>query len=892
MDIEEKITRKSFFDSATFLSKLLFGWSLKFFATGFWRELNLNDYSKCSAKDEAKYLFEKLNQQWKRELKYAKEKNKKPSILKSILRTYEVELLFLTLMHIIDETIALCHPLLIGIIVRYFSPAKSEITTSYEEARNAGIRVALRVKSALSALVFQKILKLSKSATGQTNIGLVLNLISNDLNKIDDVAWTLFFIIVAPFELVAVHVILWQYMGISCLAALAIIIVYSFTQWFLAKLLNKFRSEVKQMKNSYAVRMVNFVTAELATKILVFFTLLVHLLLGNQLNAEITFVTLALFNVIRYPVTFHAPNGIGYLAETLVTLRRIQELLLLEERQDDLKEINFAALPKGSIHFFKYCGKWTRKLDRINLKNITMQVEPGELVIIAGPVGSGKTCLLMAILNEIEKISGKTRILVTHQLQYINKADKIMILKDGECLAYGTPQQLQKAGIDFLALIGSEKEESEKVELTMIAIDEIYEKNEAHNVETIPLSARMSLVAHIESKEEYSTKGSIKFKVYLDYFKAGTNHFMFIVTIGFVLFSQFLYNYMDYWLASWMDYTQSASLDRKEINLTLSSQEANNRDFFVYDDQMKNITFYAIAMLVLLLTYALRIATNVLICLKASINLHNRIFSRLLRASIAFFDNNPTGRILNRFTGDMGFLDQKIPMSLLDINLTVGVVIGSTIVSCLVDPYLIIVATFLLAISLPLRRIYLRTVSNVKRNEAITRSPIFTEISTTFDGLTCIRAFKYEHKFEEQFHRFLNDNNACKFLWYALSRSFGFILDWFTIIFFTSITTMLLIFPENIKGGTAGLILSSAIILINEFQFCIRIISEFETQMVSVERVLEYGEIPSEAPLKIVEKKPPANWPKNGCIVFNHVYLTYPHTMNRVLHDLCFTIDA
>ena len=49
------------------------------------------------------------------------------------------------------------------------------------------------------------------------------------------------------------------------------------------------------------------------------------------------------------------------------------------------------------------------------------------------------------------------------------------------------------------------------------------------------------------------------------------------------------------------------------------------------------------------------------VCLKAAETLHNRMVSSLLQASVLFFDTNPAGRILNRFSKDIGAIDDLLP---------------------------------------------------------------------------------------------------------------------------------------------------------------------------------------------------------------------------------------
>jgi len=62
--------------------------------------------------------------------------------------------------------------------------------------------------------------------------------------------------------------------------------------------------------------------------------------------------------------------------------------------------------------------------------------------------------------------------------------------------------------------------------------------------------------------------------------------------------------------------------------------------------------------------------------MRASVRLHNSIFTRLLRAPVAFFDTNPAGRILNRFAKDLGVIDEKIPFVGYDFSVVSSVALG------------------------------------------------------------------------------------------------------------------------------------------------------------------------------------------------------------------------
>lgn len=139
----------------------------------------------------------------------------------------------------------------------------------------------------------------------------------------------------------------------------------------------------------------------------------------------------------------------------------------------------------------------------------------------------------------------------------------------------------------------------------------------------------------------------------------------------------------------------------------------------------------------------------------------------------------------------------------------------------------------------------------------------------------------------------MKDSVACRFLVICSSRIIGLILDGFANCYISAICIMLISVPKDtIPGGQAGLILSSSLMLIGMFQYGVRLTAEFETQMVSAERVLEYGKLESEAPLRIVNKIQDDKWPQTGSIEFKSIYLRYSKNMPAVLSDINFVVDG
>lgn len=62
--------------------------------------------------------------------------------------------------------------------------------------------------------------------------------------------------------------------------------------------------------------------------------------------------------------------------------------------------------------------------------------------------------------------------------------------------------------------------------------------------------------------------------------------------------------------------------------------------------------------------------------------------------------------------------------------------------------------------------------------------------------------------------------------------------------------------------------------------------------MISVERVLEYNNLKSEASLSVPKHKPPKDWPQRGEVLFQDVELKYGSSDVPVLKNINFRINA
>lgn len=95
------------------------------------------------------------------------------------------------------------------------------------------------------------------------------------------------------------------------------------------------------------------------------------------------------------------------------------------------------------------------------------------------------------------------------------------------------------------------------------------------------------------------------------------------------------------------------------------------------------------------------------------------------------------------------------------------------------------------------------------------------------------------------------------------------------------------------QSGNVGLAILNSINLIGMCQWGMRQTAELENQMTSVERIVEYADLPPEPPLESDEKNaPPKDWPRAGNIAFKSLSLRYVENGGRTLRDLTFNIEA
>ncbi|CAG2110663.1 unnamed protein product, partial [Medioppia subpectinata] len=259
-------------------------------------------------------------------------------------------------------------------------------------------------------------------------------------------------------------------------------------------------------------------------------------------------------------------------------------------------------------------------------------------------------------------------------------------------------------------------------------------------------------------------------------------------------------------------------------------------------------------------------------CLRASKHLHNIMLDRIIKAPILFFDTTPIGRILNRFSRDMDSVDSS------NDNITNFKNI------CRLFSYYISNTANIDGNSSP---IYIRSSRQLKRIESTTRSPIYSHFSETVSGSTSIRAYGVSDQFIQESNRRVDENHMCyypTYQWFAIRLE----LLGNCIVFLTIVFTVYNRF--KLSPGIAGLAISYSLNITRSLKLLMNSTSNLETNIVSVERCLEYTKTPIESEWYNEATKPSPDWPERGEIKFSEYSTRYREGLDLVLKKITLEV--
>ncbi|XP_023316090.1 multidrug resistance-associated protein 4 isoform X1 [Trichogramma pretiosum] len=523
-----------------------------------------------------------------------------------------------------------------------------------------------------------------------------------------------------------------------------------------------------------------------------------------------------------------------------------------------------------------------------------------------------------------ELLKFKTVVLVTHQFQHLEKVDQIVVLDSGSIKAVGTLAELQDKGINLIQMMQSSnsgdfdesKESSSKPARTKSTTIEPEKET------VVTANGKVAEKQHRQQQqtEEKKVEGSISATTYLAYFMSSRNIPLVVMVFVASLAHQLAASGGDYFLAIWVNKEEeyaSSNGSLTDYNNNNNASGGIDRDWYI--GVYGGITCATIVLCLLqswtFFEMSMRIANN----------LHANMFSSVISTTIEFFSANPLGRIMNRFSKDMSIVDMEVSRAMIDVIQNAIHILAAFVVVTSVNFYLIVPAALCFCCFYTFSLFFIKTSRSVKRLEGLTRSPVYGHISDSIRGLTTIRALRAQSVLVDEFDDHQDLHSAAWFIFFSGSRGLGMYLDVFCSCFLTCVLFTLLAFDARTLAGDVGLAITQCMMLLNTLQWGVRQFAELENQMTSVERVLEYSKLPSEAEsldgynssakkrngtttttalseigaeettalteIKL-QTKVPTDWPSRGQIEFKNVTLRYEKRGATILKGLDFTIEG
>ncbi|XP_076749193.1 putative multidrug resistance-associated protein lethal(2)03659 [Xylocopa sonorina] len=472
-------------------------------------------------------------------------------------------------------------------------------------------------------------------------------------------------------------------------------------------------------------------------------------------------------------------------------------------------------------------------------------------------------------------LKGKTRILVTHQIQYLKAADEILLMNNGSIQARGTFEELQNMNLNLMKIFeGIQGRRESKMEIKAERRQTILElkKEEEAAMDQNPAEV-------VEAR----IRGKISSSVFAAYWKASKSVFLLLLVTILFIASQAMASSSDYLLAFWVN-----------TEVTSWMINVNGTKDFEWIGPLSRygiIYLYSGLSMGVVFVYVIQTFTFYEVCMRASKNLHAQMFRSIVRTIMYFYNTNPAGRILNRFSKDIDIIDKKLPITIFDVSTMLLNVMGTVVIVATVSLWLLIPTFILMLLFYVMRVVYMSTSRPVKRMEGIARSPVFDHVGATLQGLTTIRAFKAEKIVTADFDNHQDFHTSTWFIFFSTSRAFGLYLETTCVIYTAFITIGFVVFDELAVAGDIGLVITQICAISVILQWGMRQTAELENQVTSIERILEYSCLEEEPYLdSIPEKMPAPNWPRKGLVEFKNAKLRYGPKSPYVLKGISLVI--
>ena len=220
------------------------------------------------------------------------------------------------------------------------------------------------------------------------------------------------------------------------------------------------------------------------------------------------------------------------------------------------------------------------------------------------------------------------------------------------------------------------------------------------------------------------------------------------------------------------------------VVLNIATYLGFQRVFTFYDanvNKADNI-FIAAGVLYLsnLILYFLEIYLIYYFTLVTNSDIHAKMTRALVRAPIPYFDSVPAGRIINRFSTDVGIMDVGFPFGLVDSLEGPTIYLGIMISIIIDSPWTAIPVVFLTLVIFYIVFQFKEVINWIRKCELESRSPVFSFFTNTMAGILQVKTYRKKPYFLEHMSKLINNYSKYFVSYMAVTRGMAFFMNMIT----------------------------------------------------------------------------------------------------------------
>uniref|UniRef100_A0A8C5WVV7 ABC-type glutathione-S-conjugate transporter n=1 Tax=Laticauda laticaudata TaxID=8630 RepID=A0A8C5WVV7_LATLA len=455
------------------------------------------------------------------------------------------------------------------------------------------------------------------------------------------------------------------------------------------------------------------------------------------------------------------------------------------------------------------------------------------------------------ILGPNGLLKEKTRILVTNTIHILPMVDNIIVMVNGEISEMGSWQELIRKQGAFADFLRSQNPEEKEERLDIISdkwLSSLFLKTSSDGAPTTS-EGKPSLV---------------KISAYLTYLRTAGSFFWVYIVLLFACQQVFSFC-RGYWLSLWAnDPISNGTQPHTQLRMGI---------FFLLGVTQAIGKFGSVA--------AVFLAGVV-----ASRKLFQHLLLDVLQSPMTFFEQTPSGNLLNRFFKEMDAIDSIIPDKLKSLLGFLFNLLEIYIVIMVATPVVLVAILPLSALYVAFQVFFVTTSCQLKRLEAGSRSPIYSNISETFEGSSLIRAFRTQQRFIVQNDVNVDENHKVSFPSVVADRWLATNIEILgnSIVLFAALLAVA--YKPHLSPGMVGFSISWALQITGVLNWLVRASAEIDNHIMSVERVRDYSQTPKEAPWSLENHLQGVSWPTEGAIEFRGYSLRYRPELSLALKNI------